>query len=70
MPQGFVLAPFLFNIYLNDLFFLPECTYVYDLADDTTFNICDKDLNYLTGRLKHDSLHATELFEKSNIKLI
>ena len=44
VPQGTILGPLLFNIYLNHLFYLPKSTEVCSFADDTTFFACDKDL--------------------------
>ena len=55
VPQGPVLGPLLFNIYLNDLFFLSEFTDLCHFADDATFYTCDMDLNSLIKRLEHDS---------------
>ena len=69
VPQGSVLGPLLFNIYLNDLFYLAESTNVCNFADDTIFYARDKDLNSLINRLEHDIYLAIEWFENNSMKL-
>ena len=69
VPQGSVLDLLLFNIYLNDLFYLAESTEVCNFADDTTFFVCDKDLKTLISRLEHDSHLAFKWFESNYMKL-
>ena len=69
VPQGSVLGPLLFNIYLNDLFWVNEFTEVCNLADDTTLYSSDKELKTLIRNLEHDSVLAIEWFESNYMKL-
>ena len=51
------LGELLFNMYLNDLSVLSEFTDVCNFADDTSFYVCDIDLNSL---LEQDSFLAQD----------
>ena len=51
------------------MFYFTDFAQVCNFADDNTFFACDKDLNSLIKRLKHDSLLAIEWFRNNNTKL-
>ena len=54
VPQGSILGPLLFNVFINDIFMFLEKTEICNFADDNTVYYCGEDLSNILENLKHD----------------
>ena len=54
VPQGSILGPILFNLFLNDLFLFIEETQICNFADDNTVYSCEKTIEQVALKLEHD----------------
>ena len=54
VPQGSILSPLFFNIFINDIFLLLQKCYLANYADDSTMYTSDKRVSTIIGSLRHE----------------
>ena len=68
VPQGFILGPHLFNVFMNDMFLFMERCNLYNYADDNSIIYSSPDIDTVILNLKHDCQNAIQWFTNNGMK--
>ena len=67
VPQGSILGPILFNIFLNDMMFIFKKTSINNFADDNTLSAVANSIDKLVLDLEEDSKIAIDWFKGNHM---
>ena len=68
-PEGSVLGPLLFNIYITDFFYLVKDNEVCTYADDATILVCGTELDPILKSLEKDASLLSSWFANNCMKI-
>ena len=62
------MGPLLFNVFINDLFFLNERTNICNFADDNTIYSCQNDIKTILKDLGYDMVNLLRWFKENSME--
>ena len=68
VPQGSILGPLFFNVFINDLFIFIEICEICNFADDNTLYSSGVELSSILENLKHDTKTILNWFRINSLK--
>ena len=68
VPQGSILGPLLFNVFINDIFSFVTDSSLYNYADDNTLSYVNKDVDILVDVLERDSKALIQWFHVNKMQ--
>ena len=68
VPQGSILGPLIFNIFLNDIFYFVSKGDLYNYADDNCISVSHKDISVLSTQLEIETQVMAKWFSDNSMK--
>ena len=68
VPQGSILGPLIFSIFLNDIFYFVSKGDLYNYADDKCISVSHKDISVLSTQLENETQVMAKWLAENSMK--